>query len=1519
MTDRLYPGAKPNVTDQPTNRMRTHLAKKLTWMMCLGLALGAVTFRASAQLSVGNAGLAPQTFDSQPPATSWSTRAVGSSHFDFTNSAMIDAAVQTNTAASITSALVATAGTTVPAANGLAIWASDPSRANIMTRPTGNGMTLLMATLRNNSGSNLTQIAVSYNLTIEANIVEELPAHNVYWSLTGAAGSWQKIAGLTGVSGALSNTISLGGWANGTSMYMLFADDNATNAPDSAVELDNFSVVVPFPAITNQPVAQTVPPNNPATFSVGVTGFAPFTYQWRKNSNNITGATGPTYTISSVQAGDAGFYSVIVSNQYGTATSLDALLTVTCAPLAFTAQPSNQTVNAGTSVRMAGFTTGTAPVRYTWYKDGVIIPNATNSIYLLSPAGTGDSGTYKVAATNCAGGIVSTNGVLVVNCAAPVGFTSQPQDQTLDAGATFTLSITATGSPPIRYQWFHSGVAVAGATNATYSKTPAQTSDSGFWWVTASNCSGVTIVSSNAVVGVADAPYTLIGLTNYTWKYDQTGTNWDTQWKEIGFNDSGWASGRGIFAREDNAGITPLNNTVLNLSNATTARYVTNFYFRTHFTLTNDPAGVTLTSSNIFDDGQVVYLNGQEIYRMNMGGGTITATTWAPGTTTENVYWLTNFPINALVKGDNVLAVEVHQVNITSSDIVFGMHVNVSYPRPTLLSITNQPVDLSVEETKTATLTVGLSGAPAFYQWYKNGVLIPGATFNPLVIPVTSTNDAGTYYAVATNVINAVTSTVAVLTVRPDTNAPTLVEADGTIAPTSILVSFSELIGSDRATNTANYKVTNTVDGTSLTISKAVLTNGTNVLLTTSARNSGQNYILIVNNVRDVSPRQNVIATNSAIPVTSLITVFSLENSPWQFADPVYPQFGDVPDEGTAWRFVNYTNGPEWGVGTSPFIFTLDASYESPFTQNSPPATTLSQSDYVITYFRNVFSPGVSPSGAKVYLRHFVDDGAVFYFNGVEVLRTNMPAGAYDYTTTATRLVDDGTLSDPIQLPVQLLAGTNVLAVELHQITGLDTDKVFTASMDIRAQSFIVGPVIITSGPQDITVFEGQHATFSVTAVAGATFQWQQNSNNIAGATGAVYTIPAVPLSLDGAKYRVLVSNPNNSVTTTNATLHVVPDITPPTIVGASLNTNNATITVSFSEPLLASTANALGNYLVTNSAGQVQSASSAALANGTNVVLSFSTLPVAKYIVVVNNVRDASSKTNLIAANSAVVVGWDASIEAMSGFWLYNDLGNDLGTTWRALGYDDSAWSVGQALLGVKNGTVPANMPEPLRTTVALRNAGGNEIITYYFRTYFDALSSPAAVLTFRTIIDDGCVIYVNGTEVQRVGMPSGTVTATTLANRTVGDATDRPSIEGPFTVTVTNLITGRNVIAVEAHQVSATSSDMYWAGDFSISIPPVVIPAPVVPTNTCTNITFTLPTLTYRKTNGTNLVFTWTNPVTNTCGSNAIFVLQHAFKLTNINNNVLWTNIPWGGTSPVTITNVTTNNTRFFRLIRP
>lgn len=174
-----------------------------------------------------------------------------------------------------------------------------------------------------------------------------------------------------------------------------------------------------IPGFATQPASQTVTVGQTASFSVTVTGTAPFTYLWQKNNANISGAMFPSYTTPATVTGDNGAtFRVIVTNSAGSATSASAILTVTSAPVgpSISTQPANQTVTVGQAATFSVVAAGTAPLTYQWLKNNAKISGATSANYTTPPTLSGDSGaTFRVAVTNSVTSITSNPATLTVN------------------------------------------------------------------------------------------------------------------------------------------------------------------------------------------------------------------------------------------------------------------------------------------------------------------------------------------------------------------------------------------------------------------------------------------------------------------------------------------------------------------------------------------------------------------------------------------------------------------------------------------------------------------------------------------------------------------------------------------------------------------------------------------------------------------------------------------------------------------------------------------------------------------------------------------------------------------------------------------------------------------------------------------------------------------------------------------------------------------------------------------------
>ncbi len=150
---------------------------------------------------------------------------------------------------------------------------------------------------------------------------------------------------------------------------------------------------------------------------------------------------------------------------------------------------------------------------------------------------------------------------------------------------------------------------------------------------------------------------------------------------------------------------------------------------------------------------------------------------------------------------------------------------------------------------------------------------------------------------------------------------------------------------------------------------------------------------------------------------------------------------------------------------------------------------------------------------------------------------------------------------------------------------------------------------------------------------------------------------------------------------------------------------------------------------------------------------------------------------------------------------WSYLDDGSDQGTAWRDPGFVDSAWSSGAAQLGYGDGDET--------TVVGFGGDANDKHITTYFRHTFSATgvgSYPRLDLQIQR--DDGAVVYLNGTELHRTNMPTGMITAATVASSSVGGSAESTFFAVAFPSTL--LLEGSNVIAVEIHQRSPTSSDI-------------------------------------------------------------------------------------------------------------
>ncbi|OGX03120.1 MAG: hypothetical protein A3J12_05905 [Omnitrophica bacterium RIFCSPLOWO2_02_FULL_44_11] len=243
------------------------------------------------------------------------------------------------------------------------------------------------------------------------------------------------------------------------------------------------------PAITNEPVSQTVNPGTNVSFSVTATGTAPISYEWFKDESiltdnaNISGSKTATLSIFSAAKSDEGIYHCRINNITDLPVeSAAATLTVTDAPV-ITVEPVSQTVNPGSDVSFSITATGSEPLSFQWFKgttelaDDANISGANTATLSISAVTEADQANYKCEVSNIAGSATSNTASLSVND--PPVIDHQPENLTVTEGASASFSVTATGSGTLSYQWLKNETIINGATSSTYNTPVTSMADHG--------------------------------------------------------------------------------------------------------------------------------------------------------------------------------------------------------------------------------------------------------------------------------------------------------------------------------------------------------------------------------------------------------------------------------------------------------------------------------------------------------------------------------------------------------------------------------------------------------------------------------------------------------------------------------------------------------------------------------------------------------------------------------------------------------------------------------------------------------------------------------------------------------------------------------------------------------------------------------------------------------------------------------------------------------------------------------
>ena len=426
------------------------------------------------------------------------------------------------------------------------------------------------------------------------------------------------------------------------------------------------------------------------------------------------------------------------------------------------------------------------------------------------------------------------------------------------------------------------------------------------------------------------------------------------------------------------------------------------------------------------------------------------------------------------------------------------------------------------------------------------------------------------------------------------------------------------------------------------------------------------------------------------------------------------------------------------------------------------------------TYFRHEFEFNDDPARTDLSLRTLIDDGAIVYLNGTEVLRSNMPAGVVGHQTLASNAIGTPALGARVNIPADsLVAGMNVLAVEVHQASVGDADMAF--GLELAAAVRPIDPTIVIptvainemAGTEDTTFFV-ELFNYGDEPIDLTNFELVA-----AGGTGGQFILPAS--ILEPGEYQAFAEDVLGFGAEAGDRLFL---LTRNTVVDA----------VETKTRLRGRLPAGTGEWLFPDLATP-GTANSFELQDN----------------IVINEIMFHSQP---IFSKSATVE--ETRLLPIDGPWRYNPTGTDLGVNWQTTTHavDDLNWFSGPGPIGAET----AVLQVPLGTEL---EPFDRQVITYYFEQdfAFDGVDGDFQ-LTLNHMIDDGAVFYLNGVEVLRFQMPEGEITAATVASASVSNA----ELSGPIIIPHGMLQMGTNTLSVEVHQRAAGSRDLVFGVEVAL-----------------------------------------------------------------------------------------------------
>jgi len=481
------------------------------------------------------------------------------------------------------------------------------------------------------------------------------------------------------------------GTDNRTTIYWTLSSWN----PYVTVLMKSQLQVANSPVITVPPLDQIVSAGEPAAFELTASAIGGLNYRWQRDGTNIPGALSNVFTLPTASAADEpSSFRCIVSNGTGSVTSNPVRVAITNenqAPVVQILSPAaGELFRGGSTVVFSGDATDAEdgalpPTAFHWK---VLFFHGGHNVPFLGTVSGVKAGTFSVPERGEQATNVFFRVLLTVQDSAGRRASAfrdiYPQTSVLSfltepAGLQIVLDGVVRTTPA-------SVASVVGMSRILSAVAPftfgGRAHDFREWSDGTTLTRTITVPETNATYTAVFRTPTILVPTNAIWKYLVTASAPSASWKSIIFNDSNWPAGGAQLGFGDNDEATPIG-----FGPDPNNRYIST-YFRHTFAIADPAVFAALTVRLLRDDGGIVYLNGTEVFRSNMGGGTPVWATQAPVTalpTDETTqYYFTNISPVLLRAGTNTLAVEIHQNGTNSSDLSFALELRAAEHDPAL-------------------------------------------------------------------------------------------------------------------------------------------------------------------------------------------------------------------------------------------------------------------------------------------------------------------------------------------------------------------------------------------------------------------------------------------------------------------------------------------------------------------------------------------------------------------------------------------------------------------------------------------------------------------------------------------------------------------------------------------------------------------------------------------------------------------------------------------------------------------